>query len=594
MDTPAIDLVHTPEPGFFYLAYNMRKPSFGYNEAGEDIGKAFRQAVAHCIDKNRLVSKLLLNLGVAGTGPVSPFSNWYNSSVPTYDFDPQKAKQILADAGYKVKKSDGTIVTGQAAIDAAGINNWWVNPNGTNIGSSSGGMIEMLFPEGNYDPIAAQPGLMIAEQMRTIGIYAEGIAMDFGSIVDRADIRDFDIYALRWNLEDEPADYLWAFFHSSQAAVGQNYPGYRNESFDSVIGLARSTGDYETKRKAVFEAQSSICYDLPYDVLYYKTKIEAYRSDRFIGWEAGDAGSIFNYMSLLNIHPPSPYRVAANFITPPSAMASNSIVPITLVVRDQDGNPLAGAKVKLNATRGALSADVAVTDSAGRATVNFTAPYVPLPDADDPNYNDTMRNGVSALLQIVTANFVSDDGTLYDPAPQRVAEVRVFPEDAMFLSVSITADPDFLIVYPPLAVPCTRSRSGAEFTYAVAEVRDRNGQPVANATVAMTASPVGLNVEPAEGRTDAEGKASFMVSVGDFQLFDKSLAEFTITAVATDPHNPNITAANSMLIYVVLGTRTTPPPEKPELPVAEVAISLIAISVAAAAYAAFARRRKKP
>jgi len=154
-NTAGVELVHSPEPGFFYLAYNMRKPSFGYNATGEDVGKAFRLAVAHCIDKQRIVSKIFLNLGIVGTGPVSPFSKWYNESVPTYDFDPNKAKQILADAGYKVKKSDRTLVSGQAAIDAASPNNWWVNPDGTSIGSSSGGVIKILTPEANYDPIHA-------------------------------------------------------------------------------------------------------------------------------------------------------------------------------------------------------------------------------------------------------------------------------------------------------------------------------------------------------------------------------------------------------------------------------------------------------
>jgi hypothetical protein len=204
-----------------------------------------------------------------------------------------------------------------------------------------------------------------------------------------------------------------------------------------------------------------------------------------------------------------------------------------------------------------------------------------------------MDYGISAIIQIVTATYVSNIGTVYDPAPQKITEIRVFPEDAVFLSVSITADPDFLIVYHPAAVPCTRSRSGAEFTYAMVEVRDQYGHPVANATVAMTASPIGLTVEPAEERTDAEGKASFRLSVGDFQLFDNSLAEFTITAVATDSSNPNITAANSMPIYVMSGFRSTPPPEEPGLPVAEVAISLIAIFVAAVAYAVFIRRKRQ-
>ena len=95
-----IGIIQSPETGFFYLAYNMRRKSFGYNETGHDVGKPLRQAIAHCIDKERIVQRLLLNFGISGKGPVSEISEWYNDSIPTYDFDPDKAISILENASY--------------------------------------------------------------------------------------------------------------------------------------------------------------------------------------------------------------------------------------------------------------------------------------------------------------------------------------------------------------------------------------------------------------------------------------------------------------------------------------------------------------
>jgi parallel beta-helix repeat protein len=302
-----ISIQESPENGFFYLAYNMRKTSFGYKDGDPmmgDIGKPFRRAVANCIDKNWIVTRLLQNYGIAGEGPVSSLSPWYNKTIPRYAFDPDHGKNILADAGYKVKKTDGTIVVGDAAKAAAGDGNWWINPDGTNIGSSAGGKIEILTPEANYDPIRAQAGLMIAYQLRAVGIYAECVAMDYGTIVDRIENRDFDMYILGWTIGSDPTDYLWSFFHSCNSDLGQNYPGYQNTSFDSVIDAARRSGDEDERKNLVHKAQSSICYDLPYDVLYYRTNIEAYRSDRFTGWEVDSTGSIFNMNSLIRIRMP--------------------------------------------------------------------------------------------------------------------------------------------------------------------------------------------------------------------------------------------------------------------------------------------------
>ncbi len=575
---PGIALQQNPEKGFFYLAYNMRRKSFGYNETGEDVGKPLRRAIAHCIDKQRIVQRDLLNLGVAGTGPVSPFSEWYNSSVPTYDFDPEKAKQILADAGYKL--TDGSInsTTGLADVTKARNGNWWLNPDGSNIGSSSGGLIDILTPEGHYDPISYQRPAIIAEQLRDIGIYAQSVAMDFGSIVDRIDERDFDMYILGWSIGSEPADYLHAFFHSDNADVGQNYPGYNNASFDALIDLARSTGDPAVKKKAILDAQAAICYDLPYDVLYYRTNIEAYRSDRFTGWVVGDKGSIFNLQSLYNIHAPGPWKVIAQFMSPPSAVLSNSTTQITVYVRDQDGNPLEGAGVKLNATAGALSQEFGNTSSTGKLTVTYTAPY------SDPNDIDSVINGSGALISIEYATYVSPEYVVYEPAPSRITLVKVFPEGAEFLSVSLTADPDVI-----------DSDIGGTpgFTYVDVLVVNQDGVPVENANVGLSASPAVIDIEPADQRTDAEGRARFRVTVGNISGSGGTVAEYSLSAIAIHPTDTHIQGENTISITVVDLYTEPPPGSDSGLSPAEITFTLAAIFVAAAAFGYMLKRRKK-
>lgn len=497
---PGISLQFSPDPGFAYMAYNMRRESFGYDETKsfpyapeDDLGKPLRQAISHCIDKEKIVDRLLLGLGVEGDGPVSPFSSWYNDSLPQYAFDPDEAKMILDNAGYMDYNGDG----------------WRQNPDESPIGSGTGGLIEILTPEANYDPIRAQAGLMIAFQLQDIGIYANSVAMDFGSIINRIDARDFDMYILDWDIESQPPSYMYEYFHSSTAQAGQNYPAYMNESYDDVIDNATMTGNQTERLQHVKDAQASISHDLPIDVLYYRTNIEAYRSDRFVGWVVDEYGTIFNWQTILNLRKPVYPRLEAYFVSPPSAIESNSTNQITILVRDQNTTvPVEEACVKLDCTDGVLSVTEANTTSAGKVIVTFTAPYVP---PDKPN-------GTNVIIEIEEA---TKDG--YDPAPPEIILITVYPASVPYLSVSIAIDPDHIDDY---------DGSTYGFTYAVVTVEDSNGDPVENAIVVLSDSPNLLDISPVSALTGVDGEATFTITSPDLPDDDDMVDVFVIDVLA--------------------------------------------------------------
>jgi ABC-type transport system substrate-binding protein len=580
---PGIALYNSPDPGFFYLAYNMRNPSFGYNQSKsfpyapeDDLGKPLRRAMAHCIDRDRIITRLLLNLGIAGAGPVNPLSEWHNHSVPRYAFDPLLAKQILADAGYGVRIGNSSaLVYGQAAIDASGPNNWWVNPNGTNIGSGVGGKVEILTPEINYDPIRYQAGLMFAQQFRDIGIHAESVAWDFGIIADRMVQRTFDMYMLGWRLGSDPTDYLWAFYHSSNAAVDQNYAGYQNRSFDEIIDRARMTGDMEMRKQLVFDAQAAICYDLPNDILYYRTNILLARTDRFTGWIERD-GEIFHRASIVNLRGPYLYKLNAKFEHATSAVYSNSTTPLTVAVTGDGGSPIGGVVVKLNASIGKLTVEGGQTNAGGMLFTSFTAPYVPPTE-------DNIRNGTLAFIQISSATWYDPD---YAPAPPRFILVTVFPEEARFLAVKLRADPDVIEDEDAGGTP--------GFAYVYIEVADQAGDPVPGAIINLTSRNQGLSVSPGETAADAEGKARFTVTADRFWNEDGSVNEVALVARARHPTELNMSSENFVWMSVVDALPTVI--VDPILPpyTGETLLAVIAVCVAAITLSALVRRRRKP
>ena len=573
MNEPDLGVIQSAERGFFYLGYNMRpNRSFGYNEDGEDVGKPLRQAIAHCINKQMIVQRILQNFGLPGDGPISNVSKWYNDTLPQFDFDPAKAKEILADAGYKLE--DGS--EGQEAIDKAGDGNWWVNPDGTPIGSSEGGKIKILTPPADYDPVVAGRGLIIASQMRRIGLNADSIAMDYVTIAEYVEKRDFDMYLHNWEIDSEPFDFMYHFFHSDTAQAGQNYPGYSNESYDKIIDLARETADEEVRLKCIQDAQASIAYDRPYDVLYFRTNIEAYRSDRFTGWVAGDSGSIYNLDSIYNLKPPSDKWLNARFVNTVSAIESNGTADVEVLVTGleiaADGTitrePVKDAYVELDVTSGTLAAYEGYTDSTGKFRTVFTAPYTPPTD-------EFIKNGSHVLIEIKSAEL-----DVYDPASSRVTLVTVYPESVPFISVTMEADPDVIEDRGPSGVP--------GMTAVVVSVFDHHDNPMANASVVVQTDPKGPEISPETLETDSGGKASFTFQSVNL-VEDK---EYVVSVIAFKSGYKNGTQSISIVVVNPVYVPVEPPMPGPSVTDIMVALGLIVIIVVAVSAIIFWKRLK--
>ncbi|MCD8509216.1 MAG: ABC transporter substrate-binding protein [Bacillus sp. (in: Bacteria)] len=81
--------------GYQYLSFNMRKPPF------DDL--AFRQAIAHTVDYELILEAHLQGYGILGGAGlvISPENEfWYNPNVDRPQYDPERAREILREAGY--------------------------------------------------------------------------------------------------------------------------------------------------------------------------------------------------------------------------------------------------------------------------------------------------------------------------------------------------------------------------------------------------------------------------------------------------------------------------------------------------------------
>lgn len=70
------------------------------NREGPTADVRFRQAIMYAIDREFVKDVVWNGFGTVPTGPVSTKTNFYSDDVTQYDYDPAKAKELLADMGY--------------------------------------------------------------------------------------------------------------------------------------------------------------------------------------------------------------------------------------------------------------------------------------------------------------------------------------------------------------------------------------------------------------------------------------------------------------------------------------------------------------
>ena len=112
-DLKNIDIVGRPELSYSYLAFKLGKYD---NEAKENVmdpnakmnDKKLRQALTYAIDIESVSSKFYQDLRERGNSLIPPvFASFYDESLEGYKYDPEKANQLLDEAGYKDTDGDG-------------------------------------------------------------------------------------------------------------------------------------------------------------------------------------------------------------------------------------------------------------------------------------------------------------------------------------------------------------------------------------------------------------------------------------------------------------------------------------------------------
>jgi len=224
-------------PAFSYthMAFNLKHPFF------QD--KRVRQAISFAIDKKELVDVVLFGLGSPATGPYVPNTWPYNPDVQRYDYNPEKAKQLLKEAG-------------------------WQDRDGNGLLDKDGRQFEFTILTNAGNTLRKNTATIIQWRLEKIGIKVNIRTVEWSTFVNQfIDKKRFEAVLLGWSIGLDADQYdIW---HSSKTKEKElNFISFSNPEVDELLEKGRRTFDINERKKAYFRIQEILADEAPYVFLY--------------------------------------------------------------------------------------------------------------------------------------------------------------------------------------------------------------------------------------------------------------------------------------------------------------------------------------
>jgi peptide/nickel transport system substrate-binding protein len=246
---PRLTINRAPGTTYQYLIFNFRDSRL------RDL--RVRRAIAYAIDRRSIATFMLRGTARLATGLLAP-ENWaYSGDVPTYAYDPVRARALLDEAGY---------------------------PAGAD-GSRGLKFVYKTTPEGV--PLAEA----IQAMLRRVGIGLSIRINEWATYYGDIQRGNFDIASMQWVGVNDPHQYFEIFNSRMLPPRGANRGAYSNPEMDRLVELGDVTLDPAQRRRIYAAVQRLAAADLPYVSLFWIDNIAVMRRS-FSGFVAYPNGSL--------------------------------------------------------------------------------------------------------------------------------------------------------------------------------------------------------------------------------------------------------------------------------------------------------------
>ncbi|MGM0924119.1 MAG: glutathione ABC transporter substrate-binding protein [Bacillota bacterium] len=209
----------TPIYRTIYISMNQRNPLF------QDV--KVRQALNYAVDKKTIVEKILLGQGKVAEAAIGSSVAGY-SSVGAYEYDPEKAKELLAEAGVK----EGTT-------------------------------IKLWTPDGRY-LMDSKMAEFIQANLQEVGFKVEFQKWEWSAYSNMLDDPNsgFDLIVGSWGTSTGDAD--WGLRPLLTTGGSNNYWKFSNPEVDKLVEKGLSLPELEDRTKVYNEAMTIIKDEAPW------------------------------------------------------------------------------------------------------------------------------------------------------------------------------------------------------------------------------------------------------------------------------------------------------------------------------------------
>lgn len=210
-----------------YLAFNVEKAPFSKKEV--------REAINYALNRKAYIEAIYMNRAALAKNPIPPTIWSYNNNTKDFDYNPEKAKELLKKAGY-----------------------------------ANGFETEMwtLPVSRPYNPAGKKMGEMMQADLAKVGIKVKLVTYDWPTYLEKSKNGEHQMIQMGWTGDNgDPDNFFNVLLGCPSIKAGSNLARWCNKSFNDLIQQAKQTPDQKKRTSLYMQAQTIFKEEAPWATL---------------------------------------------------------------------------------------------------------------------------------------------------------------------------------------------------------------------------------------------------------------------------------------------------------------------------------------
>ena len=237
-EDPNLKMPHQAGFNLGYIAYNVMDKIKGSNEPNPMSQLKVRQALDMSVNKQQIIDSVYQGAGQLAVGAMPPTQWSYDTSIKDAPFDPEKAKQLLKEAGVK----EGTEIV------------LWAMP-----------------VQRPYNPNAKLMAEMLQSDWGKVGLKVKIVSYEWGEYIKRTKNGEHDISLIGWTGDNGDPDNWLGTLYNCDAIGGNNYSMWCNKEYDALVKSAKIVTDRDQRTVLYKQAQQLLKQHVPITPIAHST-----------------------------------------------------------------------------------------------------------------------------------------------------------------------------------------------------------------------------------------------------------------------------------------------------------------------------------